>query len=75
MEILSLSYWQEFAIKYGIYGLALNSFVEAIFFPIPPDVFLIALCAANPENAFFYALIATLFSTLGGVAGYYVGLF
>ena len=75
MEILNLSYWQELALKYGIYGLALNSFVEAIFFPIPPDVFLIALCAANPENAFFYALIATLFSTLGGVAGYYVGLF
>jgi membrane protein YqaA with SNARE-associated domain len=73
MEILSLSYWQEFAIKYGIYGLAFNAFIEAIFFPIPPDVLLIALCATNPENAFLYALVATLFSTLGGVAGYYVG--
>jgi len=74
MEITTLSYWQELALKYGIYGLAFNSFIEAIFFPIPPDVFLIALCAANPRNAFFYALVATVFSTLGGVLGYYVGL-
>jgi membrane protein YqaA with SNARE-associated domain len=73
--MLSLQYWQEFSLKYGVYGLAFNSFIEAIFFPIPPDVLLIALCASVPENAFVYALVATLFSSLGGVAGYYVGYF
>ena len=75
MDILSLEFWREFALRYGIWGLAFNSFIEAIFFPIPPDVLLIALCIAEPQNAFFYALVATVFSSLGGVAGYYLGYF
>ncbi|WP_163328216.1 YqaA family protein [Desulfurobacterium thermolithotrophum] len=75
MEIFSLQYWQDFALKYGIYGLAFNSFIEAIFFPIPPDVLLITLCVADPQNAFLYAFIATLFSSFGGVGGYYLGYF
>ncbi|WP_457567641.1 YqaA family protein [Desulfurobacterium sp.] len=73
MELFNPSYWHTFAIKYGVAGLALNSFIEAIFFPIPPDVLLIGLCATNPEKAFFYALVTTIFSTLGGVVGYFVG--
>ncbi len=75
MEFLSLHYWQEFALRYGIYGLAFNAFIEAIFFPIPPDVLLITLCMADPRNAFLYALVATLLSSLGGVGGYYLGYF
>jgi len=74
MDLLSIQFWQELALKYGTPALALNSFIEAIFFPIPPDVLLITLCLTEPQNAFFYALIATLFSSLGGIGGYYLGL-
>ncbi|SNR75500.1 YqaA family protein [Desulfurobacterium atlanticum] len=73
MDFLNPSFWQEFALKYGALGLAFNSFIEAIFFPIPPDVLLITLCAANPKSAFFYAAVTTLFSTLGGIVGYFIG--
>ncbi len=74
MDLLSIQFWQELALKYGTPALALNAFIEAIFFPIPPDVLLITLCLAKPENAFLYAFVTTLFSSLGGIAGYYLGL-
>jgi membrane protein YqaA with SNARE-associated domain len=57
----------------GLTSLAINAFIEAIFFPIPPDVLLIALCVVEPERASTYALVATIFSSLGGVCGYFVG--
>jgi membrane protein YqaA with SNARE-associated domain len=57
----------------GLTSLAINAFIEAIFFPIPPDVLLIALCVAEPERVSTYALVATVFSSLGGVCGYFVG--
>ena len=75
MEFLSIAFWKSLALKYGVYALALNAFIEAIFFPIPPDVLLLTLSITNPKGAFFYAAIATLFSALGGVVGYYVGYF
>lgn len=59
---------------YGIPALALLAFAEASFFPIPPDVLLIALSLSLPQNAFRFALVATLGSTLGGVLGYAIGL-
>lgn len=74
-EILSVAFWKSLALKYGAAALAFNAFIEAIFFPIPPDVLLITLCGVNPEKSFFYAFITTLFSTLGGVVGYYLGYF
>ncbi len=75
LKFLSVSFWKALALKYGIYALGLNAFIEAIFFPIPPDVLLITLCMADPERALLYSLVATLFSSLGGVVGYYVGYF
>ncbi len=75
MEILSFDYWQRVAVEYGVWALAVNAFIEAVFFPIPPDVILITLCISNPDSAFFYAAVATLFSSLGGVGGYYLGYF
>ena len=75
MELLSVAFWKSLALKYGAYALALNAFIEAIFFPIPPDVLLITLCSVNPERSFLYALITTIFSTLGGIVGYYLGFF
>ncbi len=75
MEFLSIALWKSLALKYGVYALALNAFIEAIFFPIPPDVLLLTLSMTNPKGAFLYAAVATLFSALGGVVGYYVGYF
>ncbi len=75
MSVLSTAYWQGIALSYGAYGLAFNSFIEAIFFPIPPDVLLAVLCVSDPDNAFLYALIATVSSSIGGVVGYYMGYF
>jgi len=74
-EVLSVAFWKSLALKYGAAALAFNAFIEAVFFPIPPDVLLITLCSVNPEKSFFYALITTLFSTLGGVVGYFLGYF
>jgi len=46
---------------------------ESSFFPVPPDVLLIALAISIPAKAFRYALICSLGSLLGGVAGYMIG--
>ena len=59
----------------AIYFLAVVSFIEASFFPIPPDVMLIPMVLMNPSRAWFFALIATVFSVLGGVFGYIIGAF
>lgn len=49
------------------------AFAESTFFPIPPDVLLIPLCILLPTRAFKFALMTTLGSVLGGVAGYLIG--
>jgi membrane protein YqaA with SNARE-associated domain len=53
--------------------LAVLSFAESSFFPIPVDVMLAPMCLANRKKAFRYALIAMIFSVLGGAAGYFIG--
>ena len=60
---------------YGAWALFLNAFAESSFFPIPPDVLLIALAAGKPKKSFRYAFICTAGSTLGGVLGYAIGYF
>ncbi len=57
----------------GGFGLFILSFIEASFFPVPVETLLFILCLANPENALFYALVATIGSIFGGVFGYYIG--
>lgn len=57
----------------GVIGLAVLSFIEAIFFPVPPDIILVPLVLADPQNALLYALVATVFSSLGGLGGHYIG--
>jgi len=54
--------------------LMLLSFAESSFFPIPPDVMLAPMSLAQPERARRYALLTTLASVVGGVAGYLIGL-
>ena len=55
--------------------LAVVSFAESSFFPIPPDVMLVPMVLARRDKAFTYALICTIASVLGGVLGYAIGLF
>lgn len=55
--------------------LALFSFVEASFFPIPPHPVLGVMCLAEPKKALRFAVIATLASVAGGLLGYAIGHF
>lgn len=51
------------------------SFAESSFFPIPPDVMLMPMSLARPERAMRFAMITTLASVAGGMAGYAIGYF
>ena len=57
----------------AIWLLGFVSFIEAIFFPIPPDILLIPMILANFQKAWFYAFVATITSVMGGLVGYAVG--
>jgi len=59
---------------YGAPALFLLAFAESSFFPIPPDVLLIALAISIPSRSFRFALICALGSVLGGILGYFIGL-
>ena len=61
--------------RHAKYYLAGVSFVESSVFPIPPDVMLISMGLATPRRSWHYALIATLFSVIGGMFGYLIGLY
>ena len=61
--------------KYSSWILSIVSFSESSFFPIPPDVLLIPMIIAKRTKAWSYALICTLSSVIGGVAGYAIGFF
>lgn len=63
------------ASKWGALALFILAFAESSFFPIPPDVLLIALCLGCITKAFRYALICTTGSILGALAGYAIGFF
>ena len=53
--------------------LAMLSFAESSFLPVPPDVMLAPMSMAKPKSAWRYAIIATLFSVFGGIFGYFLG--
>ena len=53
--------------------LAIISFVESSFFPIPPDIMIVPMVIAKKNDYLKIFIIATLFSTLGGVLGYFIG--
>ena len=53
--------------------LAIVSFMESSFFPIPPDVMIVPMVIARKNDYLKIFLIATLFSTLGGLLGYFIG--
>lgn len=57
--------------RWALFGL---SFAEASFFPVPPDVLLVAMVIARPRKARAFAAMATAASVLGGIAGYAIGV-
>ncbi len=64
-------HWAE--TPYGVPALAILAVAESSFFPVPPDVLLIALAIAIPRRALHYALVCTIASVAGGVLGYAIG--
>lgn len=59
--------------KYGASALFILAFTESVFFPIPPDILLIALALGATAKAFRYAFICTAGSVLGAFVGYAIG--
>jgi membrane protein YqaA with SNARE-associated domain len=63
------------ASKFADYCLAIVSFIESSFFPVPPDVMIVPMVIAKREKYVKIFLIATLFSSLGAFFGYFIGSF
>ncbi len=55
--------------------LGFVAFIESFFFPVPPDLMIIPMVVAKREDYFKIFLIATVFSVLGGLFGYFLGVF
>jgi membrane protein YqaA with SNARE-associated domain len=66
-------HWAE--TPYAVPALFVLSFAESSFFPIPPDVLLIALCIGEPHKSYRFALWCSIASVFGGIAGYGIGMF
>ncbi|ASC72797.1 hypothetical protein XM38_037560 [Halomicronema hongdechloris C2206] len=58
---------------YGEAALFLIALAESSFFPIPPDVLLLALCAGQPQRSLRFAASCGIGSVLGGILGYTIG--
>jgi membrane protein YqaA with SNARE-associated domain len=58
---------------YAVPALFVLAFAESSFFPIPPDVLLMALAISIPSKSFYYALVCSVGSVLGGIMGYVIG--
>ena len=61
--------------KSSKYYLAIVSFIESSFFPIPPDVMIIPMVISKKNDFIKIFLITTIFSVLGGMLGYLIGAF
>ena len=59
--------------KYANTILAIVAFIESSFFPAPPDLMIIPMVVAKKEKFLKIAFIATVFSVLGGLFGYFIG--
>ena len=59
--------------KYAKQILAIEAFIESSFFPIPPDVMIVPMVISKKNEFIQIALIATIFSVLGALFGYYIG--
>lgn len=63
------------ATRHAPTALAVISFAESSFFPIPPDALLGPMVLARRERAYFYATLCTAASVMGGIAGYAIGFY
>jgi len=61
--------------RHALIALATLAFVESSFFPVPPDALLIALCIGSYRRWASFATVTSVFSVLGGMAGYGIGFF
>ncbi|OOF69878.1 YqaA family protein [Rodentibacter caecimuris] len=61
--------------RFATFWLSFVSFIEAIFFPIPPDVMLIPMSMSKPKSALKFALYTSLASIFGGMVGYAIGYY
>ena len=61
--------------KRSKYYLALVSFIESSFFPIPPDVMVIPMVISKKNDFIKIFFISTIFSVMGGILGYFIGAF
>ncbi|NND17800.1 MAG: DedA family protein [Silicimonas sp.] len=57
----------------ALWALGFVAFIESSVFPIPPDILIIPMIIAAPSRAWLIALVATVFSVLGGLFGYFIG--
>ena len=61
--------------KTAEWWLAIIAFVESSVFLIPADVLYVPMALARPDRAYRYAIVATVASVLGGIAGWYIGFY
>lgn len=61
--------------RFAMTALFILAFIESIFFPIPPDILLIAMAMGAAAKSFRFAIICTIGSVTGAVVGYYIGHF
>ena len=61
--------------KFSKIFLGFLAFIESFFFPVPPDLMIIPMVVANKKDYLRIFLIATIFSVLGGLFGYMLGVF
>jgi membrane protein YqaA with SNARE-associated domain len=61
--------------RHAIRSMAIVSFCESSFFPIPPDVMVVPMILARRNQAYWIATVCTVSSVLGGMLGYAIGMF
>ena len=61
--------------RQALWWLAVVSFVESSFFPVPPDAMVLPMVLARPDRAWRIALVCTVASVVGGLLGYAIGYY
>ena len=61
--------------RFAMKALFILAFIESVFFPIPPDILLIAMAMGAVAKSFRFAIICTIGSVTGAIVGYYIGHF
>ena len=61
--------------RHAVRWMAVISFCESSFFPIPPDVMVVPMVLARRDQAYLIATVCTVASVLGGILGYAIGMF